>query len=255
MINTLRNKMKIIQLFNQNVKNVKIECKSNHYGSEGHWLESKFGLKPNGKNSPDIFGFELKKESKKITIGDFSAKEYLFSPDKSILNHLNNMTIPEMKRCDFIKIFGNPNPLKNNRYSWSGSCVPKYGKYNECGQILKISNENDVFVEYSFYHDKRERNIPDWLKEKPIVIAIWNKEKLKHNIENKFNQKGFIICKKENGVYSKICFGKPFNYEYFLTALRCHKIFFDSGMYQGNTRNYSQFRGTYFWDELIVEEY
>jgi len=33
------------------------------------------------------------------------------------------------------------------------------------------------------------------------------------------------------------------------------KIIFDSGMYDGNSRNYSQFRGTCFWNELITEEY
>jgi hypothetical protein len=26
-------------------------------------------------------------------------------------------------------------------------------------------------------------------------------------------------------------------------------------MYDGNSRNYSQFRGSYFWNELITEEY
>ena len=33
------------------------------------------------------------------------------------------------------------------------------------------------------------------------------------------------------------------------------KIIFDSGMYDGNSRNYSQFRGSCFWNELISEEY
>jgi len=33
------------------------------------------------------------------------------------------------------------------------------------------------------------------------------------------------------------------------------KIIFDSGMYDGNSRNYSQFRGSGFWNELIIEEY
>jgi hypothetical protein len=39
---------------------------------------------------------------------------------------------------DFIRIFGNPNPNKNNRNSWSGSCVPTYNNWNSNGQILMI---------------------------------------------------------------------------------------------------------------------
>lgn len=35
-------------------------------------------IKPNKKNFPDIGGFEMKKESNKITFGDWSG-EYLFS--------------------------------------------------------------------------------------------------------------------------------------------------------------------------------
>ena len=33
-------------------------------------------------------------------------------------------------------------------------------------------------------------------------------------------------------------------------------IFFDSGMYQGNNRNYSQWRSVNsFWEELVQERY
>ena len=33
-------------------------------------------------------------------------------------------------------------------------------------------------------------------------------------------------------------------------------IFFDSGMYQGNNRNYSQWRSAnWFWEELVYERY
>jgi hypothetical protein len=33
------------------------------------------------------------------------------------------------------------------------------------------------------------------------------------------------------------------------------QIIFDSGMYVGNTRNYSHFRGSDFWKDLITDEY
>jgi hypothetical protein len=69
------------------------------------------------------------------------------------------------------------------------------------------------------------------------------------------NKKGFFICKKIAGKYEKISFGKPFNFEYFLDCIKNKKIIFDSGMYEGNIRNYSLFRGSSFWDELIIEEF
>jgi hypothetical protein len=78
---------------------------------------------------------------------------------------------------------------------------------------------------------------------------------MKNHIENKFNKNGFFILKKLENKYEKICFGKSFNFEYFIESLKNKKIIFDSGMYSGNTRNYSHFRGTNFWNELITEEY
>lgn len=66
----------IIKLFNTNVKDKKIEIiGKKHCGSEGHWLETQMGIKHNSKNLPDLFGYEMKKNSKKITFGDFSASE------------------------------------------------------------------------------------------------------------------------------------------------------------------------------------
>ena len=54
----------------------------------------------------------MKKESKKITFGDFSASEYLFSVNKvdSIINKINNWNcIHIITREQFIKYFGNKN--------------------------------------------------------------------------------------------------------------------------------------------------
>ena len=59
--------------------------------------------------------------------------------------------------------------------------------------------------------------------------------------------KGFFICKKNN---KNICFGKPFDYDYFIEGIKNNKIYFDSGMYEGNRRNYSQ-----IWKDLIIEVY
>lgn len=78
---------------------------------------------------------------------------------------------------------------------------------------------------------------------------------MKAHIENKFNKKGFFICKKRNNRFEKICFGKPFHFEYFIECIKNKKVIFDSGMYDGNGRNYSHWRGSSFWEELITEEY
>lgn len=240
----------IIERFRENVKGKCFLSKKKHCGSEGHWLEQLMGIKNNCDNVPDLYGFELKKDSPKITLGDFSASEYLFTKNNTISSH-------NIGRTEFIKYFGTP---KNGRYSWSGKCVPKYGMWNECGQTLIFNDNNDLCAYYSFEKDHRETkdDLPHFLKATSrIIIAIWCKEKLQCCVENKFNKKGFFICKKENGVYNKICFGKPFDFSCFVENVKNRNIIFDSGMYEGNTRNYSQFRSgaNNFWKSLIVEEF
>jgi hypothetical protein len=257
------NKNEIIKIFNANVKGIEICLKNenkNHCGKEGHWLETKMGIKHNSNNTPDIYGYEMKKSSAKTTLGDFSASEYAFSQKnkRNYININNNWTDDvKISRTDFIRYFGNPNPNKNNRYSWSGSCVPVYNNWNENGQNLLISDNNDITIYYSFEKDTRSKktDFPDYLKNDKILIAIWKVEKMKPHIEDKFNKNGFFICKKKDNKYDTICFGKPFNFEYFIESIKNKKIIFDSGMYEGNSRNYSQFRGSYFWNELIIEEY
>ena len=256
-------KQQILLLFNNNVKGVEICLEGQnikHCGKEGHWLESRMGIKHNSKNEPDINGYEMKKSGSKTTLGDFSASEYIFSGEnkRNYINHLNNWT-DEIKliRNDFIRIFGNPNPNKNNRYSWSGSCVPTYNNWNSNGQILTINENNDIIIYYSFSNDTRsiKAEFPVFLQNDNLVIALWKAEKMKLCIENKFNKKGFFICKKIDNKYEKICFGKTFNFMYFIECIKNKKIIFDSGMYSGNSRNYSHFRGSCFWNELITEEY
>jgi len=260
-------KQHIITLFNTGVKGVEICLEGqniNHSGKEGHWLETKMGIKHNTKNEPDINGYEMKKSSSKTTLGDFSASEYAFSGKnkRNSINTLNNWTDEiKLSRSDFIKTFGNPNPNKNNRYSWSGSCVPIYGSWKDDsnGQILTINENNDIIIYYSFSKDTRsiKTNFPKFLQHGSIVIALWKASKMKPHIDKKFNDKGFFMCKKTGNRYEKICFGKAFNFEYFIECIKNKKIIFDSGMYDGNKRNYSQFRGSSsgFWEELITEEY
>ena len=255
-------KEKIIDLFNDRVKGKEIILKNNkHCGDEGHWLETQMSISHNSDNKPDIFGYEMKKLSNKITFGDFSASEYLFSRNRKTINNINKWKQTDifMSRDEFIKTFGTPNVKKNNRYSWSGSCVPTYNEWNKCGQIMKITSENNIHIYYSYSKDERDNKetFHKLLKKDNVLIVVWLNTKLRTCINRKFNIKGFFICKKEGLTYNKICFGSPFDYEYFIDGIKKKYIIFDSGMYVGNNRNYSQFRSSYgnFWSELITEEY
>ncbi len=260
---TDENKLKIIEIFLQNIKGKQFEDINNkHCGKEGHWLETKMGISHNSKNEPDLYGYEMKKDSSKITFGDFSASEYLFSKNKEYIiqyNNWNDIELPNISKNDFIQYFGTPNEKKKNRYSWSGKCVPSYNIWNMFGQILQVDENNNIYVLYSFEKDTRENKntLPKILQKENIMIAFWKENKIRNHIDNKFNINGFFICKKTNGIYDKICFGKKFDYNYFIECIKNGIIIFDSGMYQSNSRNYSLFRSNMnnFWSKLITEEF
>ena len=173
-----------------------------------------------------------------------------------ILEFQGNMT-----KKEFLKTFGSPNPKKNNRYSWSGSCFPKYGEgWNKCGQRIIFTDNKDLVIEYSYEHDERAEkiNFQSFLKTStPIKIAFWPNLKIVDHINNKFNVNGFYICKKnKDGVYDKICFGKRIDFDYFYNGIVNKTIILDSGMYDGNNRHYSHFRSPNgVWEDLITEEY
>jgi len=126
-------KSRIISLFRENVKGKEVvtsKHNTKHCGKEGHWLEERMGIKHNSRNEPDINGYEMKKESLKTTLGDFSATEYAFSKNRNIINEMNHWTNDmTMTRSEFMQYFGNLRSEKK-RYSWSGSCIPKFGSWN-----------------------------------------------------------------------------------------------------------------------------
>ena len=41
--------------------------------------------------------------------------------------------------------------------------------------------------------------------------------------KQKFNNKGFFICMKKDNVYDKICFGRSFDFEYFIESIKNKK--------------------------------
>ena len=60
----------------------------------------------------------------------------------------------------------------------------------------------------------------------------------------------------EDNIYTKIVFGKTIDFDTWIQNVKKGNIFFDSGMYQGNKRPYSQWRSNNsFWDELIIDVY
>ena len=270
------NKDKLIKIFQQNVKGKKCDISTknpNHDGKKGHWLEEQFNIIANGNNAPDILGYELKNQTNsKITFGDWSANRYIFKDeiDGNNYSSLFSGNKAHEKQDSFCKIFGESNQAKDGRYSWSGKPVPKINQYNGYGQILIVDDNLDIKAIYSFSEDSRkDKNsiIPKELQKDGIVIAKWfgknspsqkQKDKcLKLKLENKFNDKGWFICKtNSDGVYQEICFGKPFNYYTWIELVKKGIVFFDSGMYEGNKRPYSQWRANNsYWDSQITERY
>lgn len=266
----MNDKLKIIEIFNNRIKG-KLPNTSNsnaaHDGKEGHWLEEQFGITHNASNTPDLFGYELKNQtSSKTTFGDWSANEYIFTDNKYA--HIFNSNIQLENRDKFLKIFGKANLDKGGRHSWSGEPCPKINIYNSFGQKLVVTASGDIHAVYSFKNDTRPNKevlIPKDLQG-DIVLAKWYGSKkpigsrhktLKEKLEDKFNQKGWIVCKKDcHGRYHKICFGKPITFDNWIKLVKTGDVFFDSGMYEGNSRPYSQWRANnQLWDKLIEEEF
>ena len=266
------NKEKLIDIFRKNVKGKRVDVSnknSRHDGKKGHWLEEQFGISANGDNHSDILGYELKNETtSKTTFGDWSANRYIFKDGK--YTHLFTGTKVWEKQDSFCVIFGSPNPEKDNRYSWSGKPVPKISGFNPFGQRLIITQDLDIHAIYPYSEDKRPNKsqiVPKELQQDNIIIAEWfglnspstkRKDKcLREKLEDKFNDLGWFTCKTDKtGKYDKICFGDPFNYSDWIELVRKGIVFFDSGMYQGNKRPYSQWRAdNRYWDSLITDCY
>ncbi|WP_155590031.1 LlaMI family restriction endonuclease [Lysinibacillus cavernae] len=265
-------KEQIIKLFRQNVKGKYPDISGtniNHDGNKGHWLEKQFGVSANGDNRADLYGYELKNETtSKTTFGDWSANRYIFNDPN--FSHVFKERRAIDRRDHFLKIFGKPNIEKNGRYSWSGEPCPKIDKFNKFGQKLEITPKKDIIAIYDFSKDEREDKfniVPDSFRNGIVILAIWFGEVspsqkrsdkcLKAKLEDKFNDKGWFTCKKGlDGAYHEICFGEPFSYDLWIKLVEKGIVFFDSGMYEGNARPYSQWRANNsYWDSLIVDRY
>lgn len=240
----------IVRLFERKVKGKAPVVKkgSIHDGEAGHWLEKRFGIKPNGNNAPDLHGFELKSASKqKTTFGDWSADKYIFDPKTG-----------QCSRNDFFRFFGAPNA--QGRFSWSGSPAPKVGKWNSFGQRLILDDEGSVYAVYRFDRDSREDKssiLPNEMKTGELALAIWESKTLKKRVEDKFGNYGWFKCLLDDqGIYDEIVFGAPITFEGWIKDVRLGKIYLDSGMKEDNPRPYSSWRAdNRYWDNLIVSRY
>lgn len=246
-------KDKIIKRFLKKVKDRHPDTSSRnqrHDGRGGHWLESQMGIRANNSNSPDLFGYEMKNDTtSKTTFGDWSADYYIFNK--------NNPCGIKLERSCFLRIFGKPNKEKGGRHSWSGDPSPKIKKFNDFGQILFVDDENNIHAKYYYSQDKRRnkaRIVPKALQIDDLTIARWDATELKKKVENKFNQKGWFKCLRDStGRYSSIVFGRPIDYNTWIGYVKKGDIYFDSGMYDGNKRPYSQWRANNaFWNKLII---
>lgn len=251
------NRKKIVDLFIKNVKGKRPAIIGNlHDGSHGHWLEKQMGIKPNASNSADILGYEMKTHtSSKTSFGDWS-------PDKSLWGRYRSE--PSIRRLDrdkeFLVAFGQANPSKEDRYSWSGMPVPKVKQYNRFGQKLIVTPSHDIQAVYSFLSDIRVNKaniVPKELQKENLLVAQWTKAKMKPKLERKFNQSGWFKCIQDaSGVFQEIVFGEPMSYENWLKLVQDGHVFFDSGMYQGNRRPYAHWRASNnLWDELVTARY
>jgi len=218
-----------------------------HDGKGGHWLEKAMGVRHNASNAPDLFGYEMKNHTNvKTTFGDWSADFYIHKESKYGIG-----------RDDFMRIFGRANPAKGGRLSWSGSPCPKISGYNDFGQRLRIDNRNNILAVYSYSEDKRpdkNRIVPKSMQVEELVIARWDADSIKKKLEDKFNKLGWFKCNKIKGVYTTISFGAPITFATWIDDVRRGVVYFDSGMHQGNSRNYSQWRAANgYWNNLVVE--
>ena len=214
------------------------------------------GINHNAANEADLLGYEMKKDTRsKTTFGDWSPDIALWKRRKPYAD------IALLDRdTEFLVYFGKSNPNKNGRYSWSGEPCPKISQVNSFGQKLDFDDQGNIVAMYCYSSDRRPDKaeiMPEQLQAESLVVAKWLRESMQSKLNRKFNDKGWFKCFKDSsGLYTKIGFGDPINYEDWVKLVKDGIVFFDSGMYQGNNRPYSQWRANNdYWNSLITETY
>lgn len=239
---------KIVELFKDAVKDKEICLASTtnkkHCGKVGHWLETQFGLKHNGKNEPDIFEFEMKSGEEVTTFIDKAPNE------KYLDGQLLKARDKKGKQQYWLQYASKKNSEEATIGGWS------IMKYNDAGQIMLLDDNNNISIRYDYTHDKRPNKAELGLElQPPHDIMKWHADALKKAIENKFNQKGWFKCKKEGNAFTKLCFGSPITFDLWISDLKKGNIYHD-GYSKLNGRGRHVFRaGNDYWDSLIIAEY
>ena len=246
--------IEIIKIFENNVYGKSADTTSfnqKHDGKDGHWLEKQMGIVANSNNEPDLYGYEMKNSTgSKTTFGDWSASYYIFSNKESNID-----------RTQFMEIFGKPNEKKDGRFSWSGSPIPNFNSpstYN--GSEMLFDDEKNIVIVYNYSKDPRGNKVevvPLNLQQDGLILARWDRENLNSKLTKKFGHHGWFKCNKDkDGFYNEIAFGEPMVFDNWIKLVEQGVVFFDSGMYVGNARNYSQWRANNnHWDSLITRTY
>ena len=253
----------IVRLFRDNVYGKRADTSLNndrHSGGKGHWLEDQMGVAHNRNTAPDLFGYEMKDgTSSKISFGDWSPDYYIYR-DPNYVTKQKGQRLVDVRDQYFLRVFGRPNPDKNGRHSWSGQPIPKIDRPSPFGCSLNIDSQNNILIVYNFSQDQRPDKttvIPPNMQQENLVIATWSANVMRERVNTKFNQQGWFICKKDpSGTYNQIVFGAPLSFEAWIEMVKQGVVYFDSGMYEGNDRPYSQWRANNItFDNLIVRSY
>ena len=254
------NKKEILELFKKNVlgkvynknedskedvENDDDEKKNKHCGSEGHWLEDKMLIKHNGKNAPDILGYEMKsKTASKVSFGDWCPD---IDCDGDALEE--KWWNDENCKIKFMEKYGGYN---NDKKRWSWANPIKYDDSNKFGQKF-IINDVGIYVVYNNKHDVNYADRKGKHKDGDVILFGWSHKELKKKVENKFGKNGYFRPVKDKNIYIGLQFGDPIMYEEFKKNIINKSIFLDPGTYVGNNRPYMQWRTGNNWFDTREE--
>jgi hypothetical protein len=125
---------------------------------------------------------------------------------------------------------------------------------------MVIDQENNIIAFYNYKKDQRPdkvKIVPKNMQKQNLVLAKWEAKVMATKLERKFSKEGWFQCRKnQRGMYSEIVFGEPIVFENWIHGVKSGSVFFDSGMYLGNKRPYSQWRAdNKYWEDLITSRY
>uniref|UniRef100_A0A6C0J6J1 Uncharacterized protein n=1 Tax=viral metagenome TaxID=1070528 RepID=A0A6C0J6J1_9ZZZZ len=233
----------IINKFNKDLKGkIFTKDKTTKDCDEGHFVEKNLGVKANNNNSPDLLGFECKKHSNAITFVDKQTDTKYYEGKK--INTRDKET-----KTKFWKTF-----TRNTDELIIGGW--NLDEFDSNGQCLKVDQNDNINIIYNYNEDRRfNKNtlVSKYYQDmNNHIIGTWKSETLKKTIEDKFNQNGFFICKKDiNGAYESIHFGKPINFTTWIKSFKEKKIYYDgysklNGRWRGVFRAYKS-----WWDTML----